>query len=82
MATVKTTISIQESLFDRVNDLAEELQIPCSRLFTLAVERFIRQHENRGIFDALNDVYDGTPDQEEEALREATRRCQTRLVEG
>ena len=26
MATVKTAISIQESLFNQVNDLAEELQ--------------------------------------------------------
>ena len=82
MATVKTAISIQESLFDRVNELAEELQIPRSQLFALAVEEFIRQHENRGIFEALNDAYDDAPDPAEEALREGMRRRQRQLVEG
>ena len=82
MATVKTAISIQKSLFDRVNDLAEQLQIPRSQLFALAVEEFIRQHENRGIFDALNEVYDDTPGPEEEALQEGMRRRQRQLVEG
>ena len=82
MATVKTAISIQESLFDRVNELAEELQIPRSQLFALAVEEFIRQHENRGIFEALNDAYGDAPDPAEEALREGMRRRQRQLVEG
>lgn len=82
MATVKTAISIQESLFDRVNNLAEELQIPRSQLFALAVEEFIKHHENRGIFDALNEVYDDTPDPEEEALREGMRRRQRQVLEG
>ena len=82
MATVKTAISIQESLFDRVNDLAEELQIPRSQLFALAVEEFIKQHENRSIFDALNEVYDDAPGPEEEALREGMRRRQRQLLEG
>ncbi len=82
MATVKTAISIQESLFKRVNDLAEELQISRSQVYALAVEEFIKQHENRGISDALNEVYDGTPDQEEKALREGIRRRQRQLVEG
>jgi metal-responsive CopG/Arc/MetJ family transcriptional regulator len=82
MATVKTAISIQESLFDQVNDLAEELQMPRSRLFALAVEEFIKRYENRNIFDALNEVYDGAPDQGEEALQEEMRRRQRQLVEG
>ena len=82
MATVKTAISIQESLFDRVNDLAEELQIPRSQVFALAVEEFIRQHENRGIFEALNEAYDDAPDPAEETLREGMRRRQRQLVEG
>jgi metal-responsive CopG/Arc/MetJ family transcriptional regulator len=37
MATVKTAISLQESLFEQVNELAEELQMPRSHLFVLAV---------------------------------------------
>ena len=82
MATVKTAISIQESLFDRVNDLAEELQIPRSQLFTLAVEEFIKQHENRSIFKALNEVYDDALNPDEETLQEGMRWRQRQLVEG
>ena len=82
MATVKTAISIQESLFDQVNDLAETLQMPRSRLFTLAVEEFIKRYENRSIFEALNEVYDEAPDSGEEALQEGMRRQQRQLVEG
>lgn len=82
MATVKTAISIQESLFDQVNDLAQELQIPRSQLFTLAVEQFIKRHENRSMFEALNEVYDEAPDPDEEALQEGMRRQQRQLVEG
>ena len=82
MATVKTAISIRESLFDQVNDLAEELQIPRSRLFTLAVEEFIERFESRSIFKALNEVYDEAPDPGEDALQEGMRRQQRQLVEG
>lgn len=82
MATVKTAISIQAALFDRVNDLAEELQMPRSQLFTLAVEEFIKRHENRGIIEALNEVYADAPDPADDRLREGMRRQQRRLVEG
>jgi predicted transcriptional regulator len=82
MTTVKTAISIQSSLFDRVNDLAEELQMPRSQLFTLAVEEFIKRYENRGILEALNEAYADAPDPAEETLREGMRRQQQQLVEG
>jgi predicted transcriptional regulator len=82
MPTVKTAISIQASLFDQVKDLAEELQIPRSRLFTLAVEEFIKRHENRSILHALNEVYADAPDPGEEALQKAMRRQQRQSVEG
>ena len=82
MATVKTAISIQESLFDQVNDLVEALQIPRSQVFTLAVEEFIKRYENRSIYEALNEVYDDARDPGEEALQEGMRRQQRQMVEG
>ena len=82
MATIKTAISIQESLFDQVNDLAEELQMPRSQLFALAIEEFIKRYENRTIFETLNEVYGEAPDSDEEALQEGMRRQQRQLVEG
>ncbi len=81
MTTVKTAISIQKDLFDQVNELAEELQMPRSQLFVLAVEEFIKRHENRKILEALNAAYSDAPDPSEEALHEGMRRKHRQLVE-
>ncbi len=82
MKTVKTAISIEKSLFERVNELAEELQMPRSQVFVSAVEEFIERHENLKILQALNEVYGDAPDPCEEALHERMRRAHRRLVEG
>ena len=82
MATIKTAISIQKSLFDQVNDLAEELQMPRSQLFVLAVEEFIERYQNHKMLEALNQVYADVSDQDEEALREGMRRQHRQLLEG
>ena len=82
MATVKTAISIRKSLFEQVNNLAEELEVPRSRLFVLAVEEFIKRHQNRKILETLNEVYTNGPDQDRQVLREGLRRSHGQLVEG
>jgi metal-responsive CopG/Arc/MetJ family transcriptional regulator len=82
MATVKTAISLQESLFEQVNELAEELQMPRSHLFVLAVEEFIKRHENHKLLETLNEVYDDLPDSDERALRDRMRQQHRQLVEG
>jgi len=81
MTTVKTAISIQKDLFDQVNELAEDLQMPRSQLFVLAVEEFIKRHENRKILEALNAAYSDAPDPSEKALHEGMRRQHRQLVE-
>lgn len=80
--TVKTAISIQESLFEQVNALAHELEISRSRLFVLAVEEFIQRYQNRKLFKAINAAYDDLPDPEEQALRHKMRQQHRRLAEG
>jgi metal-responsive CopG/Arc/MetJ family transcriptional regulator len=57
MAYVKTAISIKEPLLQEADALAHRLNIPRSRLFAMAVEDFINQHQNRQLFDKLNEVY-------------------------
>ncbi len=81
MTTVKTSISIQKALFDQVNELAADLQILRSQLFVLAVEEFIKRHENRKILEALNAAYSDAPDPSEEVLREGMRRKHRQLTE-
>ena len=82
MATIKTAISIQESLFEQVDELAEQLHVPRSQLFALAIEEFIKRYQNQKLLDALNEVYADVSDRGEEALRKGMRRQHRQLLEG
>ena len=82
MASIKTAISLQESLLDKVDALAQELDISRSRLFVLAAEEFIQRRENRELLEAINIAYDDSSDTEEEMLRQKMRHKHRRLVEG
>lgn len=57
MSYVKTAISIQEPLLREADALARMLNIPRSQLFALAVEDFIKHHQNCQLFNKLNEVY-------------------------
>jgi metal-responsive CopG/Arc/MetJ family transcriptional regulator len=82
MANVKTAISLQKSLFEQVESLANELQISRSRLFVLAVEEFIQRHKNQKLLEEINAAYDDLPDPEEQALRQKMRQKHRQLVDG
>ena len=57
MTVVKTAISLDASLFDQINELAQELSVSRSRFFALAAQEYISRHENRKLLDALNAAY-------------------------
>ena len=57
MPTIKTAISIDESLYRKAEELAEELQISRSLLYARAVEKFVRGYERNQILRELNEVY-------------------------
>lgn len=82
MASIKTAISLQESLLHKVDALAQELGISRSRLFVLATEEFIQRHKNQELLEAINIAYDDSSDPEEEMLRQKMRHKHRRLVEG
>ena len=54
MEYVKTAISLHKALFEQVEALAHEMQISRSRLFVLAVEKFIHHHENQRLLERIN----------------------------
>jgi metal-responsive CopG/Arc/MetJ family transcriptional regulator len=82
MANVKTAISLQQSLFEQVDALAQEVQISRSRVFVLAVEAFIQRYQNRQLLAAINEAYDDLPDPEEQSLRDRMRQQHRLMVEG
>jgi len=80
MATVKTAISLEDSLFKEAEALAKKMKVSRSRLFALALEEFLRRHQNQQLLEQLNAAYDDAPDPEEEALLHAARHSYRRLV--
>jgi len=82
MTNVKTAISLQQSLFEQVDALAQELQVSRSRLFALAAEAFIQRYQNKKLLEALNDAYADLPGSEDQSLRQEMRRQQRQLLEG
>jgi len=82
MAEVKTAISLQESLVERMDRLARELQVSRSQLFSRAADEFLRRHEGPSLLEAINQAIDDHADPGEETRRRAMRLKQRRLVEG
>lgn len=82
MASVKTAISLDQSLFERADALAQELHLSRSRLFVLALEDFMRRHQNRQLLAKLNEVHEGEPDLAESVRLRRMQRHQREVVGG
>lgn len=83
MANVKTAVSLQESLFEQVERLAQEMNVSRSRLFALALENFIRDYQDRQLFETINQATAEIADDPlEQARLHQIRRHQRRMVEG
>ena len=82
MANVKTAISLDELLFHQIETLAQEMQIPRSRLFVMAVEDFLRRRRNQALLDSINSAYDDFPDPEEQTVMDAMQDALPDIVEA
>lgn len=82
MSNVKTAISLDRSLFEEADALAEELHLSRSRLFVLALEDFIRRHQNRQLQARINEVYEGEPDPAETRQLREMQHHHREVVEG
>lgn len=71
MTTIKTAVSIEESLFRRAEEAALELEVTRSRLISLALETYLSRYEADKITAKLNEVYADGPTVEETELLEA-----------
>ena len=70
MTTIKTAVSIEKSLFNQADELAEEWQVSRSRLVSIALERLIRDHQTKKLVEKLNEVYADGPTEEEKLWSE------------
>ena len=81
MPGVKTAISLDEKLFDKVNKLANELHVSRSRLFTLAVKDYLQKQENQTLLTQLNDAYADHPDEEERKISSSMKSKHGKIME-
>ena len=83
MAAVKTAVSLEDTLFKRVEQLALQMKMSRSRLVALALEDFVHRCDSRTLLESLNAAYtDDEPDPLEETRLEGMRHYHRRLVEG
>jgi metal-responsive CopG/Arc/MetJ family transcriptional regulator len=82
MAKIKTAISLQDSLAERMDRLARELSVSRSQLFSQAADEFLQRHESQVLLDAINRACEGSSAEEALPQRQAMRNKQRRLVEG
>ena len=80
--TIKTAISIQKTLFDQAESLAQQLNISRSHLFGLAIETFIKTHENQILLDEINQAYTDQPDPNETIRFSKMHKSHRNLVEN
>jgi len=82
MEIVKTDISLSESLFEQAQAVAREMNVSFDQLLMLALEDFTSRHQNRQLFESINEAYKDGPTQEEQELLRQMRQAQRRVVEG
>ncbi|MCK5229328.1 MAG: CopG family transcriptional regulator [Desulfobulbaceae bacterium] len=81
MPGVKTAISLEKNLFDQVNQLANDLHVSRSKLFTLAVKDFLKKQESKKLLAQLNAAYSDSPNEEEKTISKAMHRKQRETME-
>jgi predicted transcriptional regulator len=82
MANIKTAISMQSSLYEKIGELARKLKIPRSRVLVLALEEFVQRQDNQLLLAQINEVYQDAPTAEEKKTLRRARSSHRRIVEG
>lgn len=81
MPGVKTAISLDEELFNRVDNLARKLHVSRSRVFTLAVQDYLHKQENKSMLAQLNEAYSDQPSDEERKISKSAKAKHRKIVE-
>jgi len=80
--TMIQEISIPDFLYEQASNLAQEMQISPSDLFSLALEEYLHRHHSQRLLQSINDAYADGLDNSEQTMLEGMRRHQKRLVES
>jgi metal-responsive CopG/Arc/MetJ family transcriptional regulator len=78
--TIKTAISIQKSLFEQAESLAQELNVSRSELFGMAIETFVRHHQNQILLQEINEAYSAEQDTSDKVRLSKMRKQHRKVV--
>ncbi|MBD2147578.1 ribbon-helix-helix protein, CopG family [Sphaerospermopsis sp. FACHB-1194] len=79
MTSIKTAISIEQSLYDQVNELATAMKIPRSKLFAIAIEEYLHRQKQHQILESINEAYADGLDEPEQIMLEKMRHHQGKI---
>jgi metal-responsive CopG/Arc/MetJ family transcriptional regulator len=82
MSIVKTAVSLPEDVYERAESLARSLKTSRSRLYSLALEEYLRRHEEERLVEQINAAYQGVDTGSDEKLLAGHRRLHREVVEG
>ena len=54
---MKAAVSIPDPVFEAADKLAQRMGVSRSRLYSVALERFVQDHNDEAITSKLNEVY-------------------------
>jgi metal-responsive CopG/Arc/MetJ family transcriptional regulator len=72
---MKVAISIPDSVFQEAEQASKRLRMSRSRLYSQAVEEFVRKHRGQSVCDALRTVYGQEPSEIDPVLTELQARA-------
>jgi len=81
MPGVKTAISLDEELLIKVDKLSSDLHVSRSKVFTLAVQDYLKKQENQSLLAQLNEAYDDFPGEKEREISESMRIKHKKIIE-
>ena len=81
MPGVKTAISLDEELLIKVSRLADDLHVSRSKVFTLAVQDYLKKQENQSFLAQLNEAYQDFPSEEERGISKSMRIKHNNIIE-
>ena len=70
MSSVRTAISVEKSLLDKIDETAKNLCLSRSKFFAVAAEDYLHRMETQELIERLNEAYsDGLDDTEQRVLK-------------
>ena len=81
MHTMKTAISVDDPLIEQADRAAKEQGVSRSRLFSIAMEAYLKKLQNDKLTEELNRVYTNDDQEEELAFARAAKRKFAKIVD-